>query len=824
MRGLMTPAWRRSRLRQRGVAALVAVLLLVTAVIFVLTQTLGMSGAAGSDNLQQLNSTAALFLAESGIESAQASLRSAALAGTINNSSCTGLSALPAVNLGRGTFLYSAAISTPTLCGGANPACTSCALTVRGDVGTSSRSILTQMSANRSDGVEGYGHQFTLNLDTSVDNSFAFTHLAYNPQTNWGGDAVAGYCQNNGPGSLTTCTESWKLAGTFYNNTASQGVFASVASAGVYTITEELKTFDTPPVFTDRNYVQTGVTFRPLTGFSTVTHVGSFASSPNNICVASATPRTQPITYYVGSATYCARYEYQYALLDANWTCNPSSGTSVNWPNAANADTLIVGFGGKPYYGGSGARRTNQLNGLSLNGQALYRQLTMSGTQGDSMYSQIWYAYNPGYYSSTASATNANTFTGAVGARFTGSISPITTAFTGSISGTTLTVTSITGTLLVGDTLSSTGSGSNVRNGTTITQFGTGTGGTGTYTVSFSRNVSSRTITATRSTSTLTVTNISTGSNGGALRRGDTLTGTGVSTGTTITQFGTGTGGTGTYTVSVSQNVSSGTITAASNILRVSAITGSSLAAGDQISSGITSCTAPACPTIQPFTTSGTTGSGATGDYVLNAQFGPVNNGAATAMSTSGSTTITLSGATTLPAVGTALGVVAGTGEFLPDRVTAAISGSTMTVSAATGTHLSVGDALFGAGLLPNTRITALLTGSGGTGTYSVTPSQTVASSAIMARAAVLTVSSANSFTVSRLPSTGLSAARLCGGLCPFLLSDGVHTVGQVDLSNILDYDDWTAGFACLRGVDPSSIENLGTILSKRSGWSEVVQ
>ena len=827
----MKPAWRPSRLRQRGIAALMAVLLLVTAVIFALVQTLGISGAAGTDNLQQLRSTAAFFLAESGIENAQSILRSAALAGTISNTSCTGLSALSPVSLGsgnlQGTFRYSAAVSTPTTCGGANPACTSCALTVRGDVVGASRSILTQMSANRSDGVEGYGHQFTLNLDTSVDNSFAFTHLAYNPQTNWGGDAVAGYCQNNGPGSLTTCTESWKLAGTFYNNTASQGVFASVASAGVYTITEELKTFDTPPVFTDRNYVQTGVTFRPLTGFSTVTHVGSFASSPNNICVASATPRTQPITYYVGSATYCARYEYQYALLDANWTCNPSSGTSVNWPNAANADTLIVGFGGKPYYGGSGARRTNQLNGLSLNGQALYRQLTMSGTQGDSMYSQIWYAYNPGYYSSTANATNANTFTGAVGAQFTGSIGPTSTTFTGSISGTTLTVTSTTGTLLVGDTLSSNAPGTDVRNNTKITQFGTGTGGTGTYTVSgASQTVSSRTITATRST--LTVTNISTGSNGGALRRGDTLasnaSGTDVSTGTTITQFGTGTGGLGTYFVSIVQTVGSRTITAASNILRVSAITGSSLAAGDQISSGITSCTAPACPTIQPFTTSGTTGSGATGDYVLNAQFPPVNNGAATAMSTSGSTTITLSGATTLPAVGTALGVVAGTGEFLPDRVTAAISGSTMTVSAATGTHLSVGDALFGAGLLPNTRITALLTGSGGTGTYSVTPSQTVASSAIMARAAVLTVSSANSFTVSRLPSTGLSAARLCGGLCPFLLSDGVHTVGQVDLSNILDYDDWTAGFACLRGVDPSSIENLGTILSKRSGWSEVVQ
>ena len=64
----------------------------------------------------------------------------------------------------------------------------------------------------------------------------------------------------------------------------------------------------------------------------------------------------------------------------------------------------------------------------------------------------------------------------------------------------------------------------------------------------------------------------------------------------------------------------------------------------------------------------------------------------------------------------------------------------------------------------------------------------------------------------------------MCGGLCPLLLGDAVHTVGQIDLTNIQDYDDWTAGFACLRGVNPASIENLGTILSKRSGWSELVR
>jgi hypothetical protein len=64
---------------------------------------------------------------------------------------------------------------------------------------------------------------------------------------------------------------------------------------------------------------------------------------------------------------------------------------------------------------------------------------------------------------------------------------------TGSISGTTLTVTALgSGALTVGQTLS----GSGVTAGTKITALGTGTGGTGTYTVSASQTASSTTITA----------------------------------------------------------------------------------------------------------------------------------------------------------------------------------------------------------------------------------------------------------------------------------------------------------------------------------------
>lgn len=69
-----------------------------------------------------------------------------------------------------------------------------------------------------------------------------------------------------------------------------------------------------------------------------------------------------------------------------------------------------------------------------------------------------------------------------------------TATVTGSISGTTLTVTAVSsGTLTIGQTLS----GTNVANGTIITGYTTGTGGTGTYTVSISQTTASTTITAT---------------------------------------------------------------------------------------------------------------------------------------------------------------------------------------------------------------------------------------------------------------------------------------------------------------------------------------
>jgi len=140
--------------------------------------------------------------------------------------------------------------------------------------------------------------------------------------------------------------------------------------------------------------------------------------------------------------------------------------------------------------------------------------------------------------------------------------SPSSAVFTGSISGTTLTVTAITnGTIAAGQSLF----GVNVTSETVITALGSGTGGIGTYTINLSQTVASRQMNSTtvgaRVTGSITATTLTvTAVASGTLYVGQTIQGTGVTALTIITALGTGSGGAGTYTVSTSQTVSSTTL------------------------------------------------------------------------------------------------------------------------------------------------------------------------------------------------------------------------------------------------------------------------
>lgn len=97
-------------------------------------------------------------------------------------------------------------------------------------------------------------------------------------------------------------------------------------------------------------------------------------------------------------------------------------------------------------------------------------------------------------YTGTYNLSTINTLTVSSEAMTANSIPAASVSATGSISGTTLTISAVgSGQLYVGMAVAGTG----VTDGTVITGFGSGVGGTGTYTVNQSQTVSSTTLTDT---------------------------------------------------------------------------------------------------------------------------------------------------------------------------------------------------------------------------------------------------------------------------------------------------------------------------------------
>ena len=147
----------------------------------------------------------------------------------------------------------------------------------------------------------------------------------------------------------------------------------------------------------------------------------------------------------------------------------------------------------------------------------------------------------------------------------TGGALPTTNTATGSISGTTLTVSAVgSGSVLaggVGQTVSGTGIDPNTQ---IISQLTGTAGGVGTYQVSISQTVASTALTLSGGGLTLTGSNQS-----GVFAPGMTISGTNIPTGTTILAYGTATaGGAGTYLVSnvAATAATASTITAANSM------------------------------------------------------------------------------------------------------------------------------------------------------------------------------------------------------------------------------------------------------------------
>ena len=219
------------------------------------------------------------------------------------------------------------------------------------------------------------------------------------------------------------------------------------------------------------------------------------------------------------------------------------------------------------------------------------------------------------------------------------------------------------------------------------------------------------------STTTLTVTSISSGT----IAAGQALFGIGVSSETVITALGSGSGGTGTYTINTSQTVTSRSLSSAAVGAQITATIGSSLS-GVTITgtAGQFSCSASTIPLAvgQQVTISGTYGG--TGSIS-----GYTNPTTYYIIATNGSTTFTLS----TTATGTGVTTTAGT----PTGLTYQNAPNILNVTAVASGTLYVGQTIQGVGIAANTIITALGTGAGGTGTYTVSSSGFISSETMYA-------------------------------------------------------------------------------------------
>jgi len=178
--------------------------------------------------------------------------------------------------------------------------------------------------------------------------------------------------------------------------------------------------------------------------------------------------------------------------------------------------------------------------------------------------------------------------------------------------------------------------------------------------------------------------------------------------------------------------------------------------------------------------------------------------------------------------------------------------------------NLAVDDTIFGTGVTANTTITEIVAGSGGIGTYTLsgatqqrfgpttitsngmtvstsssitaapTPGTYVAgrwtASGTGLLAAGTTVDGSatittNSFKLSAHPTTPLSGAQVCGGICAFFNHASASASTNFTIG-ITGTSQWAAGMTCLKGVNKDDIVALtGTGATvKATNWYETVK
>ncbi len=549
------PRYRMRAARQRGMVTLVVMLFLIATVVFALSQMLDISSGNVIDGQRQGDSTAAFFLAESGLEKGHA-IVNAAFGPTFNNTSCTGIpvAASSPFGLGRGSVSLSAQ-STPAICDNSGgTACEKCTVISTAQVGLANRTVTQDMLLTTSNGVSCASTVsdctnasapppvWKLNLyNTYPSPAIALFSLAARRQ----GNNTGASCTN------PACKLQWNInSQNGANSVGSMGNAVSIASGGSYEIYQTL----------NANYsvAEVGALFPGTSPGPSLT--GRYVSG--NPVPGGAAYWNDNESGGTGGTIAKANSVSGFFTNDGTWT-NPATDTCTTTPAPGSkqtctswcygGDTLVFGFAGSSL---SVADELSAVNfdttgqNIAMTRIAKFPTTGIAGAPGN-VYSEIWYARNPNFLSASDARSGA-LVTGYAGTTFTGSINK---------NSTTLTVTSWSGApLQVGSVING-----GIDAGTRICAFGTGTGGNGTYTVSStaicspaaSQGSNHNNQAMSVSASVLTVT----GAPIGNLAAGDRIFGTGVTAGTTIASLGTGTGGIGTYNLSVSQAFASTTIT-----------------------------------------------------------------------------------------------------------------------------------------------------------------------------------------------------------------------------------------------------------------------
>lgn len=360
---------------QQGVVSVIALLFLVSVVVFILMQSLSRSGSKALESQQYFDSVAALALAESGRELAVASIANAVNANdTQFLTSCNSYASSSPIAMGRGTFQYSPSTTAPSS--------SLCPVRVTGTVGQAHRTLESKINLSYQVGTGGYGTDVNMALNnTDSKPAVAVFNLAWRRQGSTGaspsgGQAVASAC------ILPECGMQWNLeSSSGLPSVGSLGTSLGVAANASVPVHQTLNSA--------RNYVEVGLI---LVGKVTQPQFkGNYSSNKE-------TTNTQNI-------------EFSRGTTPNNWCAN-------------DADTLVFGVSGRGDDNPSAEFSSVEFDRLGTQAQRIpmgkpgeYKWTAhYPNTDGSSpntfgdVFSEIWYIHNP-YVLMTNASSSGTTIT-----------------------------------------------------------------------------------------------------------------------------------------------------------------------------------------------------------------------------------------------------------------------------------------------------------------------------------------------------------------------------------------------------------------------------